>query len=161
MALPDGEKRVIVRVVVLLVDEFHVEALRHHSDQRLASELGEILSEADALAAGEWKEGMGMALFTFGSFREWMRWIESLWEEFVRSLPLVAIQVQAFNVDDDVVTSLDSDPADLGVFWELIDGRVRSSGSAAQCFLPGVGDVFKIANVLVGQLVFNGSLEAS
>ena len=53
MALVDKLDRQLTFAVLFLVDEAHVEALRHHGEQHLEDELGEGLSKADALASVE------------------------------------------------------------------------------------------------------------
>ena len=100
MALVNRENGKAVSRILTLFDKLHVEGLRNHGENNFEDTLSEGFPEADPLATIERQESVRVSFLSLGSLREWMRRIETIGQEFSRSLPIVSISMQSENVHD-------------------------------------------------------------
>ena len=111
--------RQVLCVILLRVDKLQIESLCDHGDDDLDDELSKGLPEANALPAVEGQPRESASLLAARGAGKWVRWVEAIWKELVRSLPLLTVPVKAVNVDIQSSFCLDMKIANLCVLLEL------------------------------------------
>ena len=96
-----------VRELTILEFRVHVlkiEILSHVGQQNFHIRLRKSLAHADTQPTVEWTESGWVALFALWCETEFARRVKPFWEELVRSLPLVLIDMKAVEMIHDVVS---------------------------------------------------------
>lgn len=107
-----------VLLLVLLLNKLGIEEHLIVDGDNLLVGFCESLSETDAHASEERSPTLSESLVTAWGKTQWVRGIETLWEELERSLPLGLVEVKTVEIDLNSIICLNPKVSHLGVLSE-------------------------------------------
>ncbi len=140
-----------------LIDKLEVKELWHIHCHNSQIQICKCFPEADTLSAQKGTKSHSFAFFAIRCQRKWVLGVKPFWQELMRSLPLILVEMQALDVDLDDFSSPDQVLANCCILSESWRGRMGNWWHISKTFIKNMTKIGHILALTTGDLTLQQS----